>query len=107
MYETSRADWTLEQHTASLACSVKAEGSQEWAACRQIVIHNLESDRLQSELLAVIETDTTGKLVEKLSRQHSRSFNLMRRAVRELSDLQTLRALELRRERKQQEDRRP
>ena len=96
MYDTSRADWTLEQHTASLACSVNAEGSQEWAACRQMVLHMLSSEKLSKELLAAIETEDNWNLIERLSRQHSRSFNQMRRALHELMDLQTQRAAAMR-----------
>ncbi|MBN8731055.1 MAG: hypothetical protein J0L64_10965 [Acidobacteria bacterium] len=97
MYDTSRADWTLEQHTASLACSVKAEGSQEWAACRQMVLHMLSSEKLHKELIAAIEADDDWKLTERLSREHSRSSRLMRMALRELMDLQTQRAAAMRR----------
>ena len=96
MYDTSRADWTLEQHTASLACSVNAEGSQEWAACRQMVLHMLSSEKLHKELIAALEADDDWKLAERLSRQHSRSFNQMRRALHELMDLQTQRAAAMR-----------
>lgn len=96
MYDTSRADWTLEQHTASLAVSVKAEGSQEWAACRQMALHMLSSEKLSKELLAAIETEDNWNLIDRLSRQHSRSFNLMRRALHELMDLQTQRAAAMR-----------
>lgn len=107
MYEDSRADWTLEQHTASLACSVNATGSAEWAACRKFMVHHLEYERLQREVMAVIDTDLTGRVVDRLSRQQSRAMKMLRMALRELKDLQTERwrqmVMERQRERAMQE----
>lgn len=71
------------------------------------MVHHLEYERLQREVMAVIDTDLTGRVVDRLSRQQSRAMKMLRMALRELKDLQTERwrqmVMERQRERAMQE----